>query len=192
MALRALGFALPLEALEPCIRSWHEWIQTTDKDTDGVCRLYEVHRRSTHTAMRVCRDWGPPLLNDKTQAVCDCQECTDWPATYLAETGSMPAEQATVVRAFGMGTGAGKVRIRHYDSRMVVPLTWDEEEVTGCAFVTQAFYRGRTVDQLQMHLRGHEGYRIETVCFDEQGNEVEPSGCARCTRRAACGPRSPS
>lgn len=185
MALRALGFALPLEALEPCIRSWHERMRTTDKDTDGVCSLYEVHRRSSHTAMRVRRHWGPLLLIDKTQAVCNCQECTDWPATYLAEAGFMPAEQATVVCAFGMDTGAwalwvdsdaGKVRIRHYDSRMVVPLTWDEEEVTECAFVTQAFYRGRTVDQLQMHLRGREGHRIETVCFDEQGNEVEPSG----------------
>ncbi len=53
-----------------------------------------------------------------------------------------------------MDANAGKVRVRHYDARMVVPLTWDEEGVTECAFVTRAFYRGRAVDQLQMHLRG--------------------------------------
>ena len=50
-----------------------------------------------------------------------------------------------------MGTGAwalwvdadaGSVRIRHYDARMVIPLTWDEEGVTECAFVTRAFWRG--------------------------------------------------
>lgn len=188
--LRALGFVLPLEAMEPYIRSWHEWMQASGsfydyKDTDGVGRLYEVHRRSIHPAMRVCREWESLLLNDKTQVVCDAQECTDWLATYLAETGFMPAAQATVVRAFGMGTGAWalwvdadakKVRIRHYDARMAVPLTWDEEGVAECAFVTRAFYRGKAVDQLQMHLRGSSGYRIETVCFDEQGNEVEPVG----------------
>ena len=62
-----------------------------------------------------------------------------------------------------MGTGAWalwvdadaqKVRIRHYDARMVIPLTWDEEGVSECAFVTRVFYRGQVVDQLQMHLRG--------------------------------------
>ena len=75
----------------------------------------------------------------------------------------MPQAQNTVVRAFGMGTGAwalwvdadaGKVRIRHYDACMVIPLTWDEEGVTECAFVTRVFYRGKAVDQLQMHLLG--------------------------------------
>ena len=166
--LRGLGFVLPLESMEPHIRAWHEWMQASGsfydyKDTDGVGRLYEVHRRSIHPAMRVCREWGSLLLNDKTQVVCADQKCTEWLETWLAETGFMAASQATVVRAFGMGTGAwalwvdadaGKVRVRHYDARMVVPLTWDEEGVTECAFVTRAFYRGRVVDQLQMHLRG--------------------------------------
>ena len=75
----------------------------------------------------------------------------------------MASAQATVVRAFGLGTGAwalwvdadaGAVRVRHYDGRMVIPLTWDEDGVSECAFVTRAFYRGRAVDQVQMHLRG--------------------------------------
>ena len=217
--LRALGFALPLEAMEPHIRAWHEWMQACGsfydyKDTDGVGRMYEVHRRSIHPAMRVCREWGSLLLNDKTQVVCGTQECTDWLEGFLAQSGFMAAAQATVVRAFGMGTGAwalwvdadaGNVRIRHYDARMVIPLTWDEEGVTECAFVTRAFYRGRVVDQLQMHLcdgtcfsafsspkaggvdaggssfsphesAGRGGYQIVTVCFDEHGNEVAPTG----------------
>ena len=75
--------------------------------------------------------------------------------------------QATVVRAFGLGTGAWalwvdldrkKVRVRHYDARMVIPLTWDEDGVTECAFVTRALYRGKAVDQLQMHLKGGTGF----------------------------------
>ena len=212
--LRDLGFVLPLEAMEPHIRSWYSRMQASGafydhRDSDGFGRVYEVHRRSIHPAMRVCREWRSLLLNDKTQVVCDDQACSDWLAGYLARTGFMPAAQATVVRAFGMGTGAwalwvdagaGEVRVRHYDARMVVPLTWDENSVTECAFVTRAFYRGRAVDQLQMHLRGGAvvgaatagaaaggagapavctgkgGYRIVTACFDEQGNVVEPAG----------------
>lgn len=169
--LRGLGFLLPLEAMEGYIRMWHEWMQATGafydyRDTDGFGRVYEVHRRSIHPAMRVCTEWGSLLLNDRTQVVCESQECTDWLADFFNNTGFMPQAQNTVIRAFGMGTGAWalwvdaddrKVRVRHYDARMVIPLTWDEEGVTECAFVTRAFYRGQAVDQLQMHLRGGLG-----------------------------------
>ncbi len=169
--LRGMGFQLPLEPMESHIRAWHEWMQACGsfydyRDSDGFGRVYEVHRRSIHPAMRVCREWGSLLLNDKTQVVCDDQACTDWLQGYFEQTGFFPSAQATVVRAFGMGTGAWAlwidsgnkdVRIRRYDARMVIPLSWDEERVTECAFVTRAYYRGQAVDQLQMHLLGNDG-----------------------------------
>lgn len=166
--LRGLGFALPLEAMEPHIRAWDRWMRALGdfydyRDTDGAGRRYEVHRRSIHPAMRVCREWGSLLLNDKTTVACDDAACSAWLSRFFAETGFMASAQATVVRAFGLGMGAwalwvdadaGAVRVRHYDGRMVIPLTWDEDGVSECAFVTRAFYRGRAVDQVQMHLRG--------------------------------------
>ena len=166
--LRSMGFQLPLEPMESYIRSWHEWMQASGsfydyRDSDGFGRIYEVHMRSIHPAMRVCREWGSLLLNDKTQVVCEDQACTDWLQEYFTQTGFFPSAQATVVRAFGMGTGAWAlwidadrrdIRIRRYDARMVIPLSWDEERVSECAFVTRAFYRGQAVDQLQMHLLG--------------------------------------
>ena len=169
--LRGLGFSLPLEDMEPHIRAWDRWMRALGdfydyRDTDGVGRVYEVHRRSIHPAMRVCREWGSLLLNDKTQVACDSQECTCWLDGWMRRTGFLAAAQECVVRAFGLGTGAWAlwvdagsrdVRVRRYDARMVVPLTWDEEGVTECAFVTRAFWRGRAVDQVQLHLRGAGG-----------------------------------
>lgn len=154
--------------MEEHIRAWHEWMEASGafydyRDSDGFGRVYEVHRRSIHPAMRVCREWGSLLLNDKAQVVSESQECTEWLGSFFTQTGFFPAAQATVVRAFGMGTGAWAlwvdadrkdVRIRRYDARMVIPLSWDEDRVTECAFVTRAFYRGKAVDQLQMHLIG--------------------------------------
>lgn len=187
--LRQLGFALPLDDMEAHIRTWDDWMGARGdfydyRDTDGVGRVYAVHRRSLHPAMRVCREWGSLLLNENVRVVCGEQGATDWLGAFFSETGFMAAAQATVVRAFGLGTGAfalwmdlGKrrVRIRHYDARMVIPLTWDEDGVTECAFVTRAFYRGKAVDQLQMHL-ADGAYRIVTVCFDREGNEIAPVG----------------
>lgn len=169
--LRGLGFSLPLEDMEPHIRAWDQWMRALGdfynyKDTDGIGRVYEVHRRSIHPAMRACREWGSLLLNDKTTVACDNQACTDWLTDWMARTGFLSASQECVVRAFGLGTGAfalwvdasaQEVRVRRYDARMVVPLTWDEEGVTECAFVTRAFWRGQAVDQVQLHLRGHGG-----------------------------------
>ena len=171
--------------------------------------------------MRVCKEWGSLLLNEDVKVVCEDQKATEWIDGFFSNTGFMAQAQDTVVRAFGLGTGAWalwldldrkKVRIRHYDARMVIPLTWDEDGVTECAFVTRAFYRGKAVDQLQMHLLSGVGfsaklspispsapspsessadlsrdlvgmesegtYRIVTVCFDKDGNELSPMGIA--------------
>lgn len=154
--LRSLGFSLPLEDMEPHIRAGDRWMRALGdfydyRDTNGVGRVYEVHRRSIHPAMRVCREWGSLLPNDRTQVACAEQACTDWLAGWMARTGFLASAQECVVRAFGLGTGAwalwvdagaGEVSVRRYDARMVVPLTWDEEGVTECAFVTRAFWRG--------------------------------------------------
>ena len=102
------------------------------------------------------------------------------------------------MRAFGLGTGAfavwldaGRrlVRVRHYDARMVVPLSWDAEGVRECAFVTRCFSRGALLDQLQMHVVGDDGtYRIRTVCFDGDGRVVGVPGVAEEVGTGSVGP----
>lgn len=215
--LRGLGFVLPLDDMEPWIRGWDDWMGARGdfydyRDKDGLGRVCKVHRRSIHPAMRMCKEWGSLLLNEDVKVVCEDQKAADWIGEFFSSTNFMA--QATVVRAFGLGTGAWalwvdldrkKVRVRHYDARMVIPLTWDEDGVTECAFVTRALYRGKAVDQLQMHLKGGTGfsagssspsksslehpdgllamnseetYRIVTVCFDHEGNELSPVGVA--------------
>ena len=159
---------------------------------------------------------GGLLMIEDVKVVCGDQKATDWISSFFSSTNFMAQAQATVVRAFGLGTGAWalwvdldrkKVRIRHYDARMVKPLTWNEDGITECAFVTRAFYRGKAVGQLQMRLKGSAGfsadlsqsspsssshglsnglltmddeetYKVVTVCFDREGNELSPVGVA--------------
>ena len=132
--LRRLGFVLPLDDMEPWIRSWDDWMGARGefydyRDEDGLGRVYEVHRRSIHPAMRVCKEWGSLLLNEEVKVVCEDQGATEWIDGFFYNTGFMAQAQDTVVRAFGLGTGAWalwlvldrkKVRIRHYDARMVI------------------------------------------------------------------------
>lgn len=137
--LRKLGFVLPLDDMEPWIRSWDDWMSARSefydyRDKDEMGRVYAVHRRSIHPAMRVCKEWGSLLLNEEIKVICNEQKATDWINTFFSSTNFMNSAQATVVRAFGLETGAWalwlnldrkRVRIRHYDARMVIPLTWD-------------------------------------------------------------------
>ena len=165
--LRGLGFVLPLEAMEGHIKSWHEWMSAIGgfysyRDTDGFGRIYEVHRMSIHPAMRVCQEWGSLLVNDKTMVVCEEQACTEWLSEFFAKTGFMPAAQATAVKAFGMGAGAWalwidsdarKIRIRHYDARMVLPLSWDEEGKVPDALACRATRKACSCGSLLRRLR---------------------------------------
>lgn len=192
--LRDAGFSTrALEDMEPHVREWDSWMRAIGefydyRDTDGFGRVYQVHRRSIMPAMRVCREWGSLLLDEKTTVACKNQQCTDWLGSFFSSSNFWGRAQETVVRAFGLGTGAfavwmdsGRrlVKVRHYDARMVVPLSWDSEGVRECAFVTRAYRGGESIDQLQMHVVGDDGaYRIRTVCFDKDGRIVSVPGVA--------------
>jgi len=57
-----------------------------------------------------------------------------------------------------------KVHIHYYDAHTVIPHTVDENGITECALVVRAYCRGKTVDQLEMHLRNGVGF------FSHEGN----------------------
>ena len=70
--LKDRGFlSLPLEAMDEWIASWDAWMASRGdfydyKDTDGLGRQYEVHRRSIKPAMRV----SPTLIAIRARASC--------------------------------------------------------------------------------------------------------------------------
>ena len=101
--LRRLGFVLSLDDMEPWIRSWDDWMSARGefydyRDKDGMGRVYAVHRRSIHPAMRVCKEWGSLLLNEEVKVVCDNQKATDWINSFFSSTNFMNAAQAAVMR----------------------------------------------------------------------------------------------
>ncbi len=151
-------------------------------------RSLKVHRRSVHPAKRVCDEWARLLMNDKTEVVCEDQECTDRLAELFRSTGFFARGQQLVSKAFALGTcgmsmwldlDAGKAQVRRYDAKCTLPLSWDDDGVTECAFVTRAVVDGKQVDQLVMHLVGEDGgYVIRTRCWDKDGNLVQSDSVA--------------
>lgn len=185
-ALKELGYPNPFSAMRDSINRWADVLTATGdfwdyQETEGGA-TYKVHRRTIHPARRVCTEWASLLLNDKTQIVTDNQQVTDWLEDWANRSGFWSKGQGLISDAFGLGTAAWgvwvdqaepAVKLRRYDARMVVPLTWDDDGVTECAFCTKAYRDGIEYDQLQLHVRGERGYVIRTLVFDaESGDRV--------------------
>lgn len=178
------------------ITQWWRWY-TSDTEHDGDAKdFYSVEytagdkkktrkRLSLKPARRACREWASLLLNEDTEVSCEANNANEWLADYLERTAFWTVGQEMVEVAFAIGTGAWalwfdcredgtEIRLRTYDARMVVPLSWDMEGVTECAFVTRVAIKGKSADQLQIHRMGEAGtYVIDTALFIE-GQPVDP------------------
>jgi len=183
-AIRARGYE-PDEVMQPTIADWWAWYTAKapwyDKTETVNGHRFKVRRNTLHPARRVCREWASAILDDDgTKVATDADAVTDLLEDWVAETRFIPTAQRALERAFGVGTGAlalwfdmqadgtCDVRARRYDARTILPLTWDDDGVTECAFATDAYVDGRKVHQLQVHALSEETgtYHVETDLFD--------------------------
>lgn len=198
--LKALGFEpdVPMASKVSAWRGWYnadcDWYSSTEYSADGRT-TYKVERISIKPARMVCQEWVSLILNERTQVATDDDAVNKWLAAWLTEH-FFPKAQRLVERAFALGTGAwalsvegytpasvsspgARIRVRSFDAQEIIPLSFDDDDCTECAFVSQVTHRGRTYDQLQMHLLDDASrYTIRTVFFDERGKEVTLPGVA--------------
>ena len=188
--IRSKGYSTS-EDMAPFIAEWWGWYAGTDEwykttyttPDDGQ---HERRRMSLRPHRRACREWASLLLNEDTAITVQDEYTSKWLSGYLESHGFWPSGQMLVEKAFALGTGAWalwvdtaapKMLIRRYFANMTLPLSWDEDGVTECAFATRIHMRGKPVDQLQMHLLNEGGtYDIHTVLLDEMGREVKMDG----------------
>lgn len=189
--LRKQGYVdLPYGDMESYIKEWSDWMRAdTDfyayeaKKADG--RKYKVHRRSMRPANRMCREWASLLLNDETFVQCEDQTCNDWLEDYYDRINFKAYGQGLIQKAFGLGTGGwalwfdlskNKMQVRRYGANQLVPLSWDDDGISECAFCSQFTFMGKTYDQVQMHVLIGGTYHIKTAVFTSGGKEVNVDG----------------
>lgn len=188
--IERLGYAVD-STMDSYIELWYEWYTGSDnwhdvpyKSSDG--RKHNRRRYSLNPAYRAPHEWATLILDRDTSITADTPGASAFLDGYLQRTGFLAKSRDTVERAFALGTGAWAlwynvgeaytdVSIRSYDARMIIPLSWDEEnDVTECAFATRVRVGGKNMDQLQTHTVGERGtYVIRTYLF-HNGEEVNP------------------
>mgnify|MGYP001636533219 FL=1 len=187
--IRRRGYALPPD-MSAHVERWYSWYTATNPwyeesyvGVDG--RPHKRSKLSLRPARRVCREWASLIANEMG-ARTDSPRANGWLRGWCADTGFFALFQRGVERAFAMGTGAmvlwfdvaedggASIRVRRYDAKMTVPLTWDEDGATECAFCTRVTVRGKQAVQLQMHVLDGGTYHVVTKVWAD-GEEVDPA-----------------
>ena len=177
------GYAMPPD-MSAQIERWYQWYTATHPfyeeryvGIDG--RSHRRQKLSLRPARRVCREWASLIANEM-RARSGSADANDWVQGYCERTGLYALFQRGIERAFAMGTGAmalwfdvrdegTAIRVRRYDAKMTIPLTWDEDGTSECAFCTRVTVKGKQAVQLQIHaLDGGTGtYHVITKVWCE-------------------------
>lgn len=190
-AITGAGYSMPPD-MSAQIAAWYDWYTCAHNfytehfvDVDGKARTRR--KLSLHPARRVCREWASLIANEM-QAVSESDDANEWVRSYCEDEGLYVLFQRGIERTFAMGTGAlalwfdvggegTSIRVRRYDAKMMLPLTWDEDGTTECAFCTRATLKGKEVTQLQIHALDPETgtYHVRTRLWRD-GRELFPEG----------------
>lgn len=181
------------------IDNWLEWYQGEVQKF----HTYKVYNGSVTTeqkryrlgmAKKVCEDWANLLLNEKISI--KAGEYEERLREILKKNNFSVRGNQLVELAFALGTGAfveykdaeDNVIIDFVRADMIYPLSWDNGDITECAFGSTRVVSGREVIYLQIHRKGKpsgdedtgpedEGlYYIENKYVDaESGKEIDTS-----------------
>lgn len=190
--LRQAGYEVPYSQMKQHIQIWDEMLRCEGSFwnydvADGAGHIRKEHRLSVKPAKRVCKEIASLVMDGDMRISTDDEQATEWLNGLLESKSFISKGQSLVRKGFALGTAAWvlwldveakEVQLRRYDARMIIPLSWDEDGVTECAFVSRAQLDGNSVDQLQLHTIGERGtYEIRTRFFDiERGKEIAVEG----------------
>lgn len=192
----------PNTSMESYITKWNGWYQAkndwyeTNKKDSNTNITYKVRRISIKPARMVCQEWASLLFNDKLTISCESSEQANaWLEMFSAASSFISKAQGATERGFALGTAAiaarvvgapldgspsdsARIALSKYDARYIVPLSYDDDSISECAFVSSITIRGQKLTQLQMHIFSAESdtYVLKAVFFNDKGKIVEPEG----------------
>lgn len=177
------------------IDEWLSWYQNEVKKFHQY-KIWNGTTTTTHDRYRlgmaktVCEDWANLLLNEKVGI--KAGNYSKRLEEILAANNFYVKGNQLVELSFALGTGAfveykdaaGDIVIDFIRADMIYPLSWENGEITECAFGSSQTVKEKEQIYLQIHRFGREegeapeAYYIENVYIDaESGKEIElPEG----------------
>lgn len=190
--LTGQGYNPPVEETYSHIAGWLEWYQNEVKKFhhykiyDGTT-FRDEQRYRLGMGKKVCEDWANLILNEKVSIKAGNYE--ERLNEILDGNNFRTRANQLIELAFALGTGAfveyknedGNIVIDYVRADMIYPLSYDNNDITECAFGSYRSYHGKECIYLQIHRFGKrdEGedpfkYYIENKYVDvNSGQAVE-------------------
>ena len=162
---------------EERLRLWRSWYEG-DVPRFHSYRVYNGQKRvlcrraGLGMAKTVCEDWANLLLNERVRIRAEGKREQRFLDRVLEDNGFFPAANRLQERKAALGTAAyvprvtaGKLRIDCLDAEGIFPLSWENEQITDCAFAAGTCAGGRNLLYVQAHRRVGGLYEIENLLF---------------------------
>lgn len=186
------------------INSWLEWYTGDAKDFHNYSvyngkKWVQVKRLTLNMAKRVCEDWANLLLNEKTDITVGDAHSQEVIHKVLEDCKFWQKGNEGVEKSFALGIGAfvvvvddiginergelsdvskAKVKVKFVNGTKIIPITFEEEEITECAFINV----NSNKTYISIHLKNEQGnYEIHNIAckgagdnltFDEQDHTI--------------------
>lgn len=183
--LQKNGYATVSDRTIDNLESWMEWYKG-DVDTFHHYNVYNgivnqrVDRKTLGMAKYVAEDWANLLMNEKVNIVTNNDALNKAIAHIFEYNNFITRANQLVELAFALGTGAfveyyegnGEIAIDYVRADMIYPISWENGDITECAFGSHRNYGGRECIYLQIHEIGENGnYVISNHYVDENNGE---------------------
>lgn len=174
------------------IDNWLDWYQGEVEEFheykvfNGVITTSQKRYR-LGMAKKICEDWANLLLNEKVAI--KAGEYSNRLEKILKANNFLTRANQLIELSFALGTGAfveykngtGNVIIDYIRADMIYPLSWDNGDITECAFGSTRIIDGKEIVYLQIHRLGKKEdgenpaeYYIENKYVDAKtGDEVD-------------------
>ena len=182
--LKARGFGCAADAAYARIESWQAWYRGkvpafhTYRQYNGKRKLTR-QRRSLGMAKTVAEDWANLALNEKVEICIKGKQLEKRVREVLENNNFRVRGNQLLEEAFALGTGAfvemmdgGEVRIDYVRAGMIYPLTWNNGEITECAFATEHQEGQEKRIQLGIHRLERGKYVVENHLFRRTGDQL--------------------
>ncbi len=151
-------------------------------------------KKSLQGAKKVSEDWADLLFNEKVKINLDNDESTKALNKIFDKNNAVVKINQGLERSFALGTGALVVSVQNMKidesmnvidvteattkfqfvgAKKIYPLSWEDNEIKECAFVTYKTIKGTNYVLISMHILNNDGnYVIENYKFKAENKNL--------------------
>ena len=191
---KVTGYKDKLYDMGSYIDNWLEWYQGNVKTFHNYTiyngkKQVAMKRLTLNMAKRVCEDWANLLLNEKTDITVGDNHSQEIIHKVLEDCKFWQKGNEGIEKTFALGCGAfvvvvdnigineagaivdnskSKVKVKFVNATKIIPITFEEEEITECAFINV----NSEYTYISIHLKNDQGnYEIHNIkCKGKDNN----------------------